>query len=55
MDNPVRRRKRARPPEATRLEAADWVDRGLEVLARRKDCVEALFSAGHPALITPTH
>lgn len=34
MDHPVRR-KRAKSPEATRLEAADWVNRGLEVLAER--------------------
>jgi AcrR family transcriptional regulator len=34
MDHPVRR-KRAKSPEATRLEAADWIHRGLEVLAER--------------------
>ena len=34
MDHPVRR-KRAKSPESTRLDAADWVSRGLEVLAER--------------------
>jgi hypothetical protein len=34
MDRPIRR-KRTKSTETTRLEAADWVNRGLEVLAEQ--------------------
>ena len=45
--------------EPPSIDAGEITDKGYinqrAVLARRKDCVDALFSTGHPSLITLTH